>query len=178
MIKYAALLRGIGPGAPNMRNEKLRGVFEGLGYSNVASVISSGNIVFESDRTDVRQMEAELEAAWPAKLGFTSTTIIRSQDRLNKLVKSGPFKALEHGPRSYLLATFFKRPTKVDFELPYQVPGKPSRLLGVIDNTLFSSTDTTSASTIDLMTWLEKQFGKEISSRTWLSVNRILKKMG
>lgn len=34
MHRYAALLRGIGPGNPNMRNDKLRGVFEGLGLES------------------------------------------------------------------------------------------------------------------------------------------------
>ena len=48
MTKYIAFLRGIGPGNPNMRNEKLRGAFEELGFKNVQSVISSGNVIFDS----------------------------------------------------------------------------------------------------------------------------------
>lgn len=42
MTTYVALLRGIVPLNPNMRNEKLRGVFEKLGFTNVRTVISSG----------------------------------------------------------------------------------------------------------------------------------------
>lgn len=37
-------------------------------------------------------------------------------------------------------------------------------------------TDSSGAGAADLMTWLERQLGKEISSRTWLTVHRILKK--
>jgi uncharacterized protein (DUF1697 family) len=48
---------------PNMRNEKLRGVFEGLGLTNVKTVISSGNVLFESPREDVPALEAEIEDA-------------------------------------------------------------------------------------------------------------------
>ena len=48
MHRYAALLRGIAPSGPNMTNDKLRGVFEELGYEHVASVLASGNIVFDS----------------------------------------------------------------------------------------------------------------------------------
>ena len=48
-MRYVALLRGIGPANPNMRNEKLRGVLEELGLANVASVISSGNLLFDTE---------------------------------------------------------------------------------------------------------------------------------
>ena len=42
MFRYVALLRGIAPSGPNMTNDKLRGVFEGLGYERVSSVLASG----------------------------------------------------------------------------------------------------------------------------------------
>src|SRR5688572_19557075 len=103
-MKYVALLRGIGPGTPNMRNDKLRGVFEGLGFKNVQSVISSGNIIFETDAIDVKSLETKIEKQWP-RLGFNSTTIIRSQKQLQALVDADPFKGLTHGSSSYLLVT-------------------------------------------------------------------------
>jgi uncharacterized protein (DUF1697 family) len=177
MTKYAALLRGIGPGNPNMRNDKLRGVFEDLGFTNVQSVISSGNVIFESNKTDISALEAAVEQALPKKLGFNSTTIIRSQEQLEKLVKANPFKDLVHGPSSYLLVTFFKNSTKINFKLPYQPANKPYEVIGMVDNTLFTVTDNTILKTTDLMTWLEKEFGKQISSRTWKTVHRILKKL-
>ncbi len=177
MTKYIAFLRGIGPGNPNMANDKLRSVFEHLGFSNVQSVISSGNIIFETDRTDTQQIESETEAAFPELLGFATTVIIGSQAQLQHLIAKEPFQGLIHGPSSYLLVTFCKNPTKVPFELPHQPQGKTYQLLSTHDNALFTTTDNTVVKTTDLMTWLEKQFGKQISSRTWLTVNRILKKM-
>lgn len=177
MAKYVALLRGIGPGNPNMRNEKLREFFEGLGLQNVTTVISSGNVVFESNITDIKSLETMIEEALPIQLEFSSTTIIRSQDQLQKLVDANPFKSTEHGPKSYLMVTFCKNPPKTDLKLPYQPPGKPYQLFNIVDDTLFSITDTTAMPTTDIMQWLEKQFGKQISSRTLLTVHRILKKM-
>lgn len=176
-MKYVALLRGIGPGNPNMRNDKLRGVFEKLGYSNVQSVISSGNVVFGSSRTDVANMESELEDAWQAELGFASTTIIRSQAQLEELLVINPFMGITHGPSSYTLVTFFKKSTEVPFTLPYRPEGKTYKPTGATKTELFSLTDNTTVKTTDLMTWLEKQFSKQISSRTWLTVERIVKKM-
>lgn len=65
MNKYAALLRGIGPSNPNMRNEKLRGVFENLGFQNVQTVISSGNVLFETRSNNIKELEAIIEKALP-----------------------------------------------------------------------------------------------------------------
>lgn len=177
MIKYAALLRGIGPGNPNMRQSKLCGVLEELGFSNVQGVISSGNVIFESNLTDTAELEAMIEQAWPKMLGFNSTTIVRSKERLEKLVEANPFQDLAHSPSSYLLVTFFKNDTKVPYKLPYSPPGKPYELIETLDNALFTVTDNTIIKTTDLMSWLEKEFGKEITSRTWLTVHRILKNM-
>jgi uncharacterized protein (DUF1697 family) len=58
-MKYVALLRGIGPSNPNMRNEKLRGVFEKLGFDNVQTVISSGNVLFQTPTKDMKRSKRQ-----------------------------------------------------------------------------------------------------------------------
>ena len=178
MTKYAALLRGIGPGNPNMRNEKLREVSEGLGLENVQTVISSGNVVFEAESANASDLETSLEDAWTRELGFESTTLIRSQEELEALTDLKPFGDREHGRESYLLVTFAKHPLSVNFDLPHQPPDRDYWILGATDRELFTVTDTTSIGTPDVMAWVENKFGKEITSRTWLTVHRILKRMG
>lgn len=176
MAKYVALLRGIAPVGVNMQNEKLRGVLEGLGFAGVQSVLSSGNIVFEAGRPDVAAWQTELEAAWPRQLGFESTTIIRSQAQLEKLLAANPFGGVAHGPHTYLLVTFFKHKPKLGFEIPFHPAGKTFRFVHFQDKTLCSITETTSSSN-DPGGWIERQYGKEITSRTPLTVERIVKKM-
>jgi uncharacterized protein (DUF1697 family) len=177
MTKYVALIRGIGPGDPRKTNEKLRGALESLGFSNVESVISSGNVIFESSENDIRQLEEMIETAWLQLLGFQATTIVKSQQQLQRILAADPFDGATHSNSSYLLVTFFKRKTKPDFGLPFHPPGKSYKVVGYADNVLFTITDNTNLKTSDLMTWLEKQFGKDITSRTPLTIQRILKRM-
>lgn len=177
MNKYAALIRGIGPGDPQKTNQKLRGVLEGLGFTNVQSVISSGNIIFESAETNTQKLEDVIEAAWPKTLGFQATTIVRSHAQLEKILGANFFSGMKNSESSYLLLTFFKQPTKPDFDIPYQSAGKPYVIVGYSENVLFTVTDNTIMKTTDLMTWLEKQFSKDITSRTPLTIQRIVKKM-
>lgn len=177
MAQYVALIRGIGPGDPRKTNEKLRDTLQSLGFSNVESVISSGNVIFESDESDVRKLADMIETAWPRLLGFRATTIVKSRQQLQSILDTDPFNGATHSSSSYLLVTFFKRHTKPDFSLPFHPSGKPYKVIGYADNALFTVTDNTVVKTTDLMTWLEKQFGKDITSRTPLTIQRIVKRM-
>jgi uncharacterized protein (DUF1697 family) len=171
MTRYVALLRGIAPMNPNMRNEKLRGVFEALGFTNVRSVISSGNVVFDSPHTDAAAIETQLEAAWSERLGFTSTTIVRSITELEALIGRDPFAGANHSPKTSLNVTFFKHaPTEhPTFE------GQAYTIVDVTDRELCAVIDTTTGKTPDYMAKAEKMYGKEITTRTWLTIQRILK---
>lgn len=175
-MKFVALLRGIMPMNPNMRNEKLRGVLEELGLAGVQTVISSGNVLFESEETDSRKLEDLIEPTWQERLGFNSTTIIRSQAELQHLVDSEPFKGMDDSPTERLNVTFLKDRAGTDFKFPYE--GSGYRVIGERDRAIFSVVDLSGASSPEVMKWLEKQFGKEITTRTWKTVHRILKKFG
>ena len=177
-MKYVALLRGIAPMNPAMRNENLRKVLENLGLEDVTTVISSGNVLFESSSRAVRSLETKIEKAWPQQLGFTSTTIIRSKAQLSNLADADPFQGLTDSRKSQFNVTFLKRTTKVDFEFPYRPKGKSYRLLGIYDDAVCSTIDLTGDGTPDLMSWLDKQFGRQITTRTWKTVQRILNRMG
>lgn len=179
MHRYAALLRGIAPSGKNMTNDKLRGVFEGLGFEGVASVLASGNIVFGSAETDAAALERRIEAALTSELGLSSRTIIRAHPELRALLDSDPFPGLTHGRGTYLTATFLK-----DLAPPTDhVPGQSDPLtqfvrydpaarvvLAVIDNS-------DPGRTPDFMSWLEKLYGKGITTRSWLTVQRIVRKL-
>jgi hypothetical protein len=173
MTAYAALIRGIGPGDPRKSNESLRGVLEELGYADVRSVITSGNLVFTSDETDVTAIEDRIEAAWPELRGFTATTIVRSLARLESLVDRLPFGDLPHNQTSYQLVTFFKRPI-----VPVPPPEEFAvTSLGLVDGALCTVSDPSRTKTPDAMRWMERTYGKEITSRTPLTLRRIIAKM-
>jgi uncharacterized protein (DUF1697 family) len=178
MTKYVALLRGIAPTNPNMRNDKLRGVFEKLGFENIKTVISSGNVIFESPSRSARKLEETIENALPEHLGFTSTTILRSQGQVQKLVDRNPFQGMEHSQKSSLNVTFLKKKRRSDIKFPHKIDNRDYEILGMVDGAICSVIDLTGAKTPDLMLWLERQFGKEITTRTWKTVERILKAMG
>jgi uncharacterized protein (DUF1697 family) len=165
------------PTNPNMRGEKLRGVFESLGFDNVQSIITSGNILFESDITDIAKLEAMVEEALPEQLGFTSTTIIRSQAQLQALVDADPFPGVTQGPKDYITVTFLKVASKSIPKLPYKPESKGYEVLAMYDRAVTATLDQNHEKTPNLMGWLEKQFGKQITTRTYKTVTRTLDKL-
>lgn len=179
MTKYAALIRGIGPGNPNMRGEKLKMAFEHVGFTDVRPVITSGNVVFESDITDTAELEKMVETALPQLLDFRRDVFVRSQTDLRTIVSADPFAGLVHenGGKTYLTVTFFKIPPASLPPLPYRPAGKSFELLRIVDGALCCVVDLTAGKTPDLMTWLEREFGKHITTRTWKTVTRLLQKL-
>lgn len=175
MTKYVALLRGIMPMNPNMRGEKLREVFESLGFKNVATVIASGNVVFESGSKSVPAMETKIEAALHKQLGFKSATIIRSKEDLEKLLKQNPFKGIKDEKPNYLIVTFFKHKPPAGGKYPSKRAGYT--ILNAHDRALASVIDLSHASSPDFMRQVEKEWSKDITTRTWKTIHRIVKKM-
>lgn len=179
MFRYVALLRGIAPSGRNMSNDKLRGVVEGLGFEGVASVLASGNIVFRSGEGDSAALEAQIEDALTRRLGLASRTIVREASTLRALVDSDPFPGLTHGPGSYLTVTFLKDAART----PEQVPDRPDALTSIVRydpaaRAVLAVTDNSvPGRTPDFMAWLERIHGKNITTRSWLTVRRILTKL-
>lgn len=91
MTKYVALLRGINVGGNNkVEMKKLRAIFEALGFSDVITYINSGNVIFASQRKDVGNFVAEIEAAIQKSFGFAVRVIVRDEKNIRAIEKAVP----------------------------------------------------------------------------------------
>jgi uncharacterized protein (DUF1697 family) len=162
-----------------MTGEKFKSFFEELGFTGVQVVLSSGNIIFESSSTNRDRLSEQIEKALPQKLGFERSVILRSQADLQSIIDSDPFEGSEqlHNRGTYLLITFFRRPLPMPFKLPHTPEDKPYVILGSLENAVYGSVDLSGNNTPNYMTWLEKQFGKDITSRTPKTIRLILSRM-
>lgn len=176
MVHYVALLRGITPSNPNMHNDKLRRFFNDIGFQNVQTILSSGNVLFESQNTNTAEIEAMIEKSLPQQLNFSSTTIVLSKEELQHLINSEPFNGRTDTPQCKLNVTFLKNKAN-NMELPYHSENNGFIILGTQDNAVYSIVNLSRAKTPDLMRWMEKEFGKNVTTRTWRTINRILKKL-
>jgi uncharacterized protein (DUF1697 family) len=104
MARYVALLRAINVGKRIVKMDRLRGLFEEMGFSNVETFIASGQVIFEARATDTAKLEAKIEKHLRAALGYDVDTFIRTPAQLAKVGGQ-----VDPGDRT-LYVTFTKRP--------------------------------------------------------------------
>src|SRR5580704_7494693 len=92
MPTYVAMLRGINLGPhKRVKMEALRKSFESIGLKNVQTYIQSGNVVFQAGKTSIAALRKKIEEQITSDFGFSSLTILRSQDEFGKVIKMNPF---------------------------------------------------------------------------------------
>lgn len=89
MARYVGFLRGVSP--LNAKMPELKRAFEGAGFRNVRTVLSSGNVVFDAAPAGERRLERLAEEAMEATLGRSFFTIVRARTHLRELLASDPF---------------------------------------------------------------------------------------
>lgn len=169
MMNYVALIRGIMPSNPKMSNANLCRVIESLGYENARGLLSSGNVIFASDERNEQAIAQKIAAALQNELGINGHTIVCSQNDLESLLAKKPFGDQAHQQAgSYQTVTFLTEPSEAEI-----AANKDVRL--VCKDELTRCYQSASGQTI--MPLLEKTYGKTITTRTWKTVERIVKKM-
>lgn len=111
MPRYAALLRGVNVGGnKKIAMADLRRVIEGLGHTDVATLLQSGNAVFTAAKGSAAAIAAGIESALAAEIGLQSTVFVLPATELDQAIAGNPFAdAAEHDP-SHLLLSFFAAP--------------------------------------------------------------------
>jgi len=97
--RYIALLRGVNVGrAKRIAMADLRKLIADLGYSDVRSVLNSGNVVFSGPAKPQDTVAAELEEALVLKLGVAARVLVLGCDELDAIIAGNPLleKADDH----------------------------------------------------------------------------------
>lgn len=90
MARVAVLLRGVNVGGHNrIAMADLRGLLEGLGCTDVASYLQSGNAVVTSDAAG---LAGQVEAALEDELGLSVSVLCRTAAELDAVVAANPFE--------------------------------------------------------------------------------------
>ncbi|MGQ0617734.1 MAG: DUF1697 domain-containing protein [Acidimicrobiia bacterium] len=88
--RHIAFLRGINVGGRRVKMDRLRAEFAACGFEAVATVIASGNVVFEADGDDAA-LEAQIEARLSTALGFEVATFVRHAAEVARVAAFVPF---------------------------------------------------------------------------------------
>lgn len=88
---YLALLRGINVGGKNLiAKEDLRRCFEALGFDGVRTYIQSGNVLFRSTETSVKNLTTLVEAGLADRFNYQAQAAVLSHSKYKSAVAAAP----------------------------------------------------------------------------------------
>lgn len=170
MPRYAAFLRAVSP--MNAKMADLKQAFESAGFTDVKTVLSSGNVVFSARARGAAEasLQRKAEAAMLEGLGHAFLTIVRSIDALRELLASDPYGGFRLQPKAKRIVTFLRDKPAVRLALPIELDG--ARILAVKGMEAFSAYVRNPKGPV-FMTLIEKTFGKEQTTRTWETMMKV-----
>jgi uncharacterized protein (DUF1697 family) len=167
MPRYVAFLRGVSPS--NAKMADLKRCFENAGFTNIKTVLSSGNVVFDARATSEAQLEKRAEAAMHAELGRSFTTIVRPVAMLRNMLASDPYATFDVPAHAKRVVSFLREAAIPKLALPIQADG--AQVLCVVGREVFTAYVPSPKGPV-FMALLEKTFGSEITTRTWETVRK------
>jgi uncharacterized protein (DUF1697 family) len=108
MARLIAFLRGINLGSKRrVPMADLRALMEEAGYTDVRTVLASGNVVFTGPKAKARE---KLEKALAERFGMSIDVVIRTMDELKAVVEADPFAEEVDNPTRYFVAFLDAKP--------------------------------------------------------------------
>ncbi|HMA53281.1 MAG TPA: DUF1697 domain-containing protein [Acidobacteriota bacterium] len=151
----------------------LKSAFESMGFGNVRTVLASGNVVFEAPGKDTH-LDLKVGRGLEKALGFPVKVLLRTVRELKTLVDAEPFKDIPSGPDVKLYVTFLAHRIPGRSRLRVAASAQGVRIVLVTPGEIFSAvTLSPGVGTPDLMAFLEKAVGSEVTTRNWQTVTKL-----
>ena len=148
----------------------LKTCFEKAGFTDVRTVLSSGNVVFSARAASEPALERKAEEAMAASLGRTFLTIVRPVEALQAIVARDPYADFRLSPQAKRVVTFVRKLAPAKLKLPIEVDG--ARILRIEGREIFTAYVPSPRGAV-FMQLLEKTFGTEVTTRTLDTVKKL-----
>ncbi|QLL06348.1 DUF1697 domain-containing protein [Mycobacterium vicinigordonae] len=124
MTKYVAFLRGVNVGGVNLKMAEVADVLTEAGFTNVRTVLASGNVLLESS-AEVTSVRKKAEAALRDRFRYEAWVLAYDIDTVRAIDEAFPFERERDGYQSYV--TFVTDADILD-ELAALSPGAKERI--------------------------------------------------
>lgn len=173
-MKYVAFLRGINVGGKNKINmETLRAILTAQGFRNVKTYINSGNVIFETAKTNDKKLAEQIEKAIEQKFVLQIKVMVRTIAEIEEIIKNNPFDGQFENDKN--LNVFF-----LDEELPAE---KCALLLSqnseketyfVRGREIFCVLRVNFSDSLISKDYIGKKLKISATARNWRTVNKVL----
>jgi len=112
MTKYVALLRGINVNGITITMTDLADLFRELGFSEVRTILASGNVLFrtgselvdpKASAADAAERKAVIEKALHERFDYEAYIVLVEAESLDRIIRAYPFDAERDGWNPYVM---------------------------------------------------------------------------
>jgi uncharacterized protein (DUF1697 family) len=151
---------------------ELQKCFATAGFGDVKTVLGSGNVVFTSRKAARASLERKIEEAMQKSLGRVFTTTVRSIEELAALRAADPYQAFTIPADAKRVVTLLRAEPTRKLKLP--IESDNAQILCIQGTEVFSAYGPNPKGPV-FMTLLEKTLGKDITTRTWDTLGKVVK---
>lgn len=176
MARYVALLGSINVGGNRLKMDELKAALEQHGFANVATVVASGNVLFDHPRAGDAELEDEIAQIVKDRFGIATFAAVRTKPELQATLEESPFAG--KGEDKFVHVHFLAgQPNKARFaQLAADHEGRGREKLAPGTRALhIDFVDGVAASKLT-SAFLEKRLGCKGTARNVRSINRIIEK--
>lgn len=177
MPRYVAFLGSINVGGNRLKMADLRAAFEAEEFSNVETVVASGNVLFDHDERPTRGLEEKLGHMLVDRFGMDGAVCVRGRDEVAAAIADNPFNGQNEDK---IVHTHFleAQPTPEQFAklIADQAKFGAERLAGGDRAVYIDFIDGVADSRLT-RSFLERRLGCKGTARNMRSLARILAKM-
>ncbi|HXI33271.1 MAG TPA: DUF1697 domain-containing protein [Gemmatimonadales bacterium] len=174
MATYIALLRGVNlAGHKMVAMADLRAMLEGLGFTDVRSLLQSGNLVFQGRAQASAALERKLEQEAQRRLDLATDFHVRTAAEWQTIIRRNPFPdAARRDPGHLLMMCFKEAPAAKDVKaLQAAIKGRETvRAVGRQAYFIYPDGVGTSRLTTAL---IDKTLGLRGTARNWNTVLKL-----
>ncbi|MFN8454977.1 MAG: DUF1697 domain-containing protein, partial [Anaerolineae bacterium] len=167
------LLRGINVGGNNiLPMRELAALLEGLGLSQVKTYIQSGNVVFQSEHQNSKELAQTISAAIGQRYGFSPHILLLDLPAFQAAMTANPFPEAEPEPKTLHLFFLAEIPPNPDLAILDRLKGENEHYRLI--NKVFYLYTPDGIGRSKLAEKAEKALGVAATARNWRTVSTLM----
>lgn len=179
MTMRIALLRGVNVGGnKKVAMADLKAMIGALGFTEVKTLLQSGNVVFRAGDESDAALETLLEAETEKRLGLATRYLVRGPAEWRAIIAANPFPDEAVREPSRLLVNVLREPPSKAALDAIQAAATPGEKVGVVGRVVYIYFGDGIADSKAALVFGRKTLGMIATGRNWNTVRKLAELVG
>lgn len=175
MTTYITLLRSINVSGHNIiKMDQLKKLMAGMGFQNIVTYIQSGNIIYQSKKTDLKKISEAIKEEIKKEFGFEVPVLTLTADILETIIHNNPFLQKELDQAFFHVTFLNANPIQEKIEELKSIDSK-NDVFEIVGQTVYLCCPNGYGNTKLTNTFIESKLKVGATTRNWKTCNELLR---